>query len=341
VTAAPPRFGFFFWPWSPDYTTRLARLAERDGWDLLGIADTPGNAMDVWVALSVAAGVTERVGLAACVTNLATRHPAITAGAAASLEAIAPGRVLLGIGRGHSGVANLGAAATAGPAFRDGLRFVRALLAGERASLAGGAATQLAAGGRRVPVYAAASGPGALHTAGAVADGAFVNYGLQPEHVAHARALVAAGAAETARAAGDTDVWWIACLDCAPKRDEALDKLGNILGFVAAYILGGAPAARGVPAELLPAVRTLRATYTTRRAGMDASLVRRLGLFDYLRERLAVAGTPEDCVTQARAAVAAGANRLMFTVSLAADPVRTVELFGAEVLPALRRNAVG
>jgi alkanesulfonate monooxygenase SsuD/methylene tetrahydromethanopterin reductase-like flavin-dependent oxidoreductase (luciferase family) len=74
---------------------------------------------------------------------------------------------------------------------------------------------------------------------------------------------------------------------------------------------------------------------------MDASLVRRLGLFDYLRERLAVAGTPEDCVTQARAAVAAGANRLMFTVSLAADPVRTVELFGAEVLPALRRNAVG
>ena len=28
----------------------------------------------------------------------------------------------------------------------------------------------------------------------------------------------------------------------------------------------------------------------------------------------------------------------MFTVSLAADPVRTVELFGAEVLPAVRRG---
>jgi hypothetical protein len=27
----------------------------------------------------------------------------------------------------------------------------------------------------------------------------------------------------------------------------------------------------------------------------------------------------------------------MFTVSLAADPVRTVELFGREVLPAVRR----
>ena len=95
MTAA--RFGFFFWPWSPEYTSRMARLAERDGWDLLGIADTPGNAMDLWVALTLAATRTERVGLAACVTNLATRHPAITAGAAASVDAVSGGRVLLGV----------------------------------------------------------------------------------------------------------------------------------------------------------------------------------------------------------------------------------------------------
>jgi hypothetical protein len=37
-----------------------------------------------------------------------------------------------------------------------------------------------------------------------------------------------------------------------------------------------------------------------------------------------------------RAARAAGVRRLMFTVSLATDPVRTVELFGDTVLPALR-----
>ena len=333
-----PRFGFFFWPWSPEYTARLAGLAERDGWDLLGVADTPGNAMDVWVALTLAAARTERVGLAACVTNLATRHPAITAGAAASVDAVSGGRVLLGVGRGHSGVANLGAAASASPAFREGLRFTRALLAGERASLNGGPATQLPPSGRRVPVFAAASGPGALRTAGAVADGAFVNYGLQADHVAHARARIGAGAAETGRTADDVETWWIACLDCAPTRDAALDTLGNILGFVAAYILGAAPAERGVPPDLVPAIHELRATYTTRRAEMDAGLVKRLGLFDYLRGRLAIAGTPDDWVEQARAALAAGATRLMFTVSLAADPVRAVELFGAEVLPALRRG---
>lgn len=329
-----PRFGFFFWPWSPEYTARMASLGERHGWDLVGIADTPGNAMDPWVALTLAATRTERVGLAACVTNFRTRHPAITAGAARSVDAVSGGRMILGVGTGHSGVANVGASASAPGAFREGLRFTRALLAGERASL-DGTTMALPAPGRRVPVYAAASGPGALRTAGAVADGAFVNHGLQAEHVARARALIAGGAAEAGREPDEVDLWWIAALDVSERREAALDKLGNILGFVAAYVLGPAPAERGVPAELIPAIREMRAAYTTRRAEMDPELVKRLGLFDYLRRRLAVAGTPDDCVEQVRAALAAGANRLMFSVSLATDPVRTVELFGAHVLPAV------
>src|SRR3989442_557278 len=83
-------------------------------------------------------------------------------------------------------------------------------------------------------------------------------------------------------------------------------------------------------------MRELRRRYTTRRAEMDPMLTRRLGVFDYLRARLAIAGTPEDCVGQVRAALAAGAHSLMFTVSLAADPVRTVELFGRDVLSCLK-----
>ena len=104
-----------------------------------------------------------------------------------------------------------------------------------------------------------------------------------------------------------------------------------------AYILGPVPAQRGVPPELVPAIGELRERYTTHRSAMDPGLTRRLGLFDYLRRRLAVAGTPDDCVSQVRAALEAGAGNLMFTVSLASDPERTVELFGREVLPAVRR----
>src|SRR5262249_2268651 len=180
-----PRFSFFFWPWTPDYTARLASLGEELGWDMVGVADTPGNAMDVWVALTVAATRTERVPLCTCVTNLVTRDPAITVGAAAPVDAVSGGRTVLGIGAGHSGVVNVGSRAPTPQRFRDGLRYTRALLAGERASL-DGVTTQLPPVARRVPVYAAASGPAAMRAAGAVADGAFVNYGLQSEHVAHA-----------------------------------------------------------------------------------------------------------------------------------------------------------
>jgi 5,10-methylenetetrahydromethanopterin reductase len=336
VLTSPPRFGFFFWPYTSDYTTRMATLGEDLGWDLVGIADTPGNAMDVWVALALAAMRTERVPLAACVTNLVTRHPALTAGAAASVDAVSAGRLILGLGTGHSGVTNVGTSSSSPEAFRRGLAFTRALLAGQRATL-DGASTQLPPLGRRVPVYAAASGPGALRTAGAVADGVFVNHGLAAEHVARARGLVAEGARETGRAVEDVDVWWIACLDVNERRDVALEKLGNILGFVAAYVVGPAPEQRGVPPALVPAIRQLRQQYTTHRAKMDPALTRTLGVFDYLRARLAIAGTPEDCIEQVRAALQAGARNLMFTVSLASDPVRTVELFGREVLPAVRR----
>jgi 5,10-methylenetetrahydromethanopterin reductase len=314
VTA--PRFGFFFWPYEPALVARLVRLGEEQGWDLVGIADTPGNAMDVWVALAQAAMVSSRVRLASCVTNLATRDPAITAGAAASLDRLSGGRFVLGVGAGHSGVVNVGHRPAAPAALREGLARLRGLLDRDR----------------RVPVYAAASGPQALRAAGAVGEGAFVNYGLGGAEVSRARSLLAEGAAEAGRDPLAFDTWFIACLDVSERRETALSQLGNILGFVAAYILGPAPAERGVPVELVPAIVELRRQYTTRRREMDPDLVRRLGLFDYLKQRLAVAGTPDDCAEQARAALAAGATSLMFTVSLAADPIRTVELFGRHVL---------
>ncbi len=106
------RFGFFFWPYTPEYTARMARLGEDLGFDLVGIADTPGNALDPWVAMTLAAAATSRVRLATCVTNLVTRHPSITASAAASVDAAAGGRTILGVGAGHSGVANVGGAAS-------------------------------------------------------------------------------------------------------------------------------------------------------------------------------------------------------------------------------------
>jgi hypothetical protein len=59
--------GFFFWPYTPDLVRRMATAADRYGFDLIGIADTPGNAMDPWVAATMVAEATERSRLAICV----------------------------------------------------------------------------------------------------------------------------------------------------------------------------------------------------------------------------------------------------------------------------------
>jgi len=267
-------------------------------------------------------------------------NAALDAGASGAATALGVrGSTVLGVGAGHSGVANVGSAPAPAAALGEAVTFMRRLLRGERASWAGGVA-EIPWRRGTVPVYVAASGPKALRIAGEVADGAFVNYGLGKEQVVEIEAALRAGASAAGRSRGDVETWYVACLDCAERRDTAFAKLGNILGFVAAYVLGPDPEARGVPAALIPAVHELRRTYTTRQRAMDGALVERLGLFDYLRARLAVAGTPDDCVEQVRAAAEAGVERLMFTVSLAADPVRAVELFGRHVLPELRRSAV-
>jgi 5,10-methylenetetrahydromethanopterin reductase len=330
--------GLFFWPFSPDLVRRMAAAAERYGYDMIGIADTPGNAMDPWVAATLVAEATARSRIALCVSNLESRHPAASAAAIASLDLLAPGRAVLGLGTGHSGTRNIGLDRSRVAALADGARFIRELLAGRPASWQGSEA-HLPWVKRPSPVFLAASGPKALAGAAVTADGVFVNFGLAADNIAQTQAAIVAGALAAARDPAEIETWQIAALDCNADGEASRRKVGAILAFMAAgYILQGDLAARGVPAELRAAIGELRRRYSTRPGAADAALVDELGLFDYLSRRFAIYGTPVQCREQMLAAQAAGLNRVMFSVSLAADPVATVELFGREVLPALRQG---
>jgi 5,10-methylenetetrahydromethanopterin reductase len=331
--------GFFFWPYDVALIGAMAEAADRFGYDMIGIADTPGNAMDPWVAATLVAAETRRARVALCVSNLVTRHPAVSAAAIASLDLLARGRAVLGIGVGHSGTRNLGAASLPPGELAEGVTFIKELLRGRPATYRGGAA-HLPWVARPSPVFLAASHPRSLRAAGAAADGVFINYGLGADNVRESQATVAESARAAGRDADDVEIWQIACLDCHDDGDAARRKIGAILAFVSAYIMGGGDLARrGVPAEYREPLRELCRRYSTRPGHADAALVGELGLFDYLARRLAVCGTPDECLAQVRRAEAAGARRLMFSVSLAVDPVRTVELFGERVLPALRSRA--
>jgi 5,10-methylenetetrahydromethanopterin reductase len=328
--------GFFFWPYDVALVGAMAEAADAFGYDMVGIADTPGNAMDPWVATTLLAARTRRARVAVCVSNLVTRHPAVSAASIASVELLAPGRAVLGIGVGHSGTRNLGAPSLPAGDLAEGVVFLKELLRARPASYRGGTA-HLPWVKRPSPVFLAASHPRSLKTAGAHADGVFINYGLGADDVKESEGTVAQAARAAGRKPDDVEIWQIACLDCAVDGEASRWKIGAILAFVSAYVMGGGDLARrGVPPEHRAPLLELRRRYSTRPGDADAALVAELGLFDYLSHRLAICGTPEECLAQVRAARAAGVRRLMFSVSLAVDPVRTVQLFGERVLPAVR-----
>ena len=328
--------GFFFWPYHVALVRAMAEAADTLGYDMVGIADTPGIAMDPWVATTLLAEGTRRARVAVCVTNLVTRHPAVAAASIASVELLAPGRAVLGVGVGHSGTRNLGAASLPAGELADGVTFVKELLRGRPAVHRGGTA-HLPWVKRPSPVFLAASHPRSLKAAGAHADGVFVNYGLAADNVVESEGTVVRAARAASRNPDEVEIWQIACLDCSADGDASRRKIGAILAFVSAYVMGGGDLARrGVPAEHRAALLELRRRYSTRPGDADAALVTELGLFDYLSRRLAICGTPDECLAQVLTARAAGVRRLMFSVSLAVDPLATVRLFGEKVLPAVR-----
>ena len=167
-----------------------ARLLESDGWTGMGWVDSECLAPDPYVSLTAAALSTTKLRVATAVTNSATRHPAVAACLAASLQQQSDGRFLLGIGRGDSALAHLGLAPAPLRQFERYLERLRGYLAGEEvdfdletdavSGLKSSATLGMAGGpttsrlrwvrGRRVCIDVAASGPKVIAIAARRAD---------------------------------------------------------------------------------------------------------------------------------------------------------------------------
>ncbi|MFG1916957.1 LLM class flavin-dependent oxidoreductase [Micromonospora sp. NPDC048898] len=97
-------FGSFVTPRGddPGRTVDVAVLAEQVGLDLVTFQDHPYQPafLDTWTLLSFVAARTNRVHVAANVTNLPLRPPAVLARSVASLDLLSGGRVGLGLGAG-------------------------------------------------------------------------------------------------------------------------------------------------------------------------------------------------------------------------------------------------
>jgi 5,10-methylenetetrahydromethanopterin reductase len=86
----------------------LASWIEELGYDDLWLTDSSLHAGEVYVYATLALAATTRLRVGLAVTNPITRHPAITANAAATLARLAPGRFVCGIGVGDSPLPEIG-----------------------------------------------------------------------------------------------------------------------------------------------------------------------------------------------------------------------------------------
>jgi probable F420-dependent oxidoreductase len=170
-------------PRGPAGWLALARRLEARGHHALLIGDHPGNGASPWPALGAAAAVTTTLRLGTYVLQAGVREPVHMAADAATLDLLAPGRVLLGLGAGHTPQEWLDIGRTR-PAPRDRarrlvesvdavarlLRGETVSVAGEQLTLDGARLTGLPVGAGRVGLVVGGGHPDVLRVAAARAD---------------------------------------------------------------------------------------------------------------------------------------------------------------------------
>jgi 5,10-methylenetetrahydromethanopterin reductase len=333
------RFGINFMPTaSPPEVVRWARLVEALGYEILGISDSPSICRDVYVTLALCAVNTERIRLGPRVITPVTRHPAVAACAAATLEELAPGRTLVGIGSGDSSAYTIGLRGAPLAALREYAETVRGLLTTGGATYHGKPATL---GWKRapLPIYLAASGPKTLRLAGQIADGVVVRTGLLPEIVRDSIAQVRAGAQDAGRDPEAIDMWWWPDVNVAASYREGVEEIKMSLAAAGNHLSRFTTEGKHIPPDLLEKVRILGQRYAFSSHTLPGSpnnrLIEELGLVDYLADRFAAVGTPADCIKKLEAAMEAGARQFWMSVHFD-DKERFLRDWATKVAPAFR-----
>ena len=158
-------------------TVEYAVLAEELGFRAVWCPEVPAFGHDIWVTLARIAEKTSRIKFGPSVLIPSYRHPMAQASAIATLEHIAPGRLMVGFGTGFSGRAGMGKKPLTLAAMRTHITQVRALLRGDIAEIDGGQAQILASDGwlpdrpMNVPFYMAGNGPKARALAKEITEG--------------------------------------------------------------------------------------------------------------------------------------------------------------------------
>jgi 5,10-methylenetetrahydromethanopterin reductase len=306
-----PSFGVVF---SGDFplqrTLDGAVLAEHLGFDACWLGEDFFYHGGIATAVAVA-DRTERIAIGLGVLSPLPRHPALTAMEVATLDEIAQGRLVLGIGSGVPAWMRQMRLMPKSPlsAMREGVELSRRLLAGESVTTAGTCFTldQVKLGftpyRAQMPIYLGVEGPKGMQLSGEVADGTVISILAGPSYVRWAREHIATGQARVARTddAHKVVVYVIISID----HDGQVAR-NAVRRTIAEYVGVGGPnfltRLAGVPEDH---VVEMNRVYRTGRLPIEL-------VDDDMVERVAVAGTPADCERGIRALIEAGADQIVF-----------------------------
>jgi 5,10-methylenetetrahydromethanopterin reductase len=317
------------------------RRADEAGFDIAWVPDSQFLWRDVWATLALSSTVAPSIQLGTCVTNFETRHASVTAAAAGTLDELAPGRVILGVGTGDSSIKTLGLEPTRLARMREQITLVRALLRGEEVAFNGRSMRIEAGSDGHVPIYMAANAPKALGLAGELCDGVILLAGFRPELIQGALGHVAVGAERAGRTLDDIDV----CVGAVCHvTDDRLEAAQVVRPFVVATVqTGGGEAMRAAGIDIDPpaVVAGIYPDMSHARDWDAASEAAREWADDDVALRYAdqfcLIGSAEHCVERLRQAVDAGATSFYIRhVSSYSMPEEVLRAYSELVIPAFR-----
>ncbi len=238
----------------------LVRYAEEQGFDAVWQADSR-LVRDAVVPMAAFAATTDRIKVGSGVIDIWTRNPARLASTFSTLDDLAPGRVICGLGAWWDPLAAKVGISRERPltVMREVVTVIRALLANETVTFDGyfahldGVELDYVYQERRpkdVPIYIGATGMQMMELTGEIADGAVLNYLVSPSYNRDAMAALERGAAKAGRSIDQIDRPQLVVCSVDRDRGAALDSARLLV----TQYLGQQPhimKASGVPQDLL------------------------------------------------------------------------------------------
>ena len=285
--------------------------AEQKGFDSVWQAESR-LAREATVPMAAFLASTEHIKVGSGVVNNWTRNAALLASTFSTLDDLAPGRVILGIGAWWDPLAAQVGVSRKRPlaAMRETVGAVRALLADETVTFDGdfvqfdGVALDYVHQERRpkdVPIYIGATGMKMMELTGEIADGALLNYLVSPSYNLDAVAALERGAAKSGRTVEDIDRPQLVVCSVSRDRKAALDGARLLV----TQYLGQQPhimKASGVPEELLDEIGSVLSWPATHDEVVAASRL----VPDEIVQMITASGTPDECRSKVAQYVAAG-----------------------------------